>query len=80
MTYDLNTRYAQDDVRMTCEENHRRGIHTFCISTNENSLADMEIKFAEYRYVIPPDVGSLLRALPRQYVNLAIQLGHTSQW
>jgi len=70
--YDPNTRYAQYDVRMACEENRRRGIHTFCISTDDNSLADMEIMFPEHRYVILPDVGRLPRVLPRLYVKLTV--------
>jgi nitric oxide reductase NorD protein len=68
--YDPNTRYAQYDVRMACEENRRQGIHTFCISTDENSLADMEIMFPEHRYVILPSVAKLPRVLPRLYVRL----------
>ncbi len=68
--YDPNTRYAQYDVRMACEENRRQAIHTFCISTDDNSLADMEIMFPEHRYVILPDVSKLPRVLPRLYLKL----------
>lgn len=71
--YDPNTRYAQYDVRMACEENHRRDIHTFCISTDDNGLADMEIMFPEHRDVILPDVGKLPHVLPRLYVKLTMQ-------
>ncbi len=47
--YDPATGYAQHDVRMACEENLRQEIHTFAISTEENSLADMEIMFPRGR-------------------------------
>ena len=70
--YDPSTRYAQYDVRMACEENQRRGIHSFCISTDDNSLSDMEIMFPEHRYVILPDVGKLPRVLPRLYVKFTV--------
>ncbi|MBN1247436.1 MAG: VWA domain-containing protein [Anaerolineae bacterium] len=68
--YDPNTRYAQYDVRMACQENQRQAIHTFCISTDENSLADMEVMFPEHRYVILPDVTKLPQVLPQLYVRL----------
>lgn len=68
--YDPHTRYAQYDVRMACEENQRQGIHTFCISTDDNSMADMAIMFPGRRYVILPDVTKLPGVLPRLYVKL----------
>ncbi|MBN1582118.1 MAG: hypothetical protein JXA89_15550 [Anaerolineae bacterium] len=68
--YDPKTRYAQHDVRMACEENARRDVHTFAISTEENSQADMEIMFPRKRFAILSDIRDLPRVLPRLYVNL----------
>ncbi|MCD6394868.1 MAG: VWA domain-containing protein [Planctomycetes bacterium] len=68
--YDPNTRYAQHDVRMACEENLRQGTHTFGISTEENSITDMEIMFPQRRFVILPDIRRLPRLLPKLYVRL----------
>jgi nitric oxide reductase activation protein len=70
--YDPNTRYAQHDVRMACEENARQGIHTFAISTEENSLADMEIMFPRRRFVILPSIADLPRVLPQLYLRLTL--------
>ncbi len=71
--YDPNTRYAQYDVRMACEENARRDIHTFAISTEENSLADMEIMFPRRRFTILTDITKLPRVLPRLYSRLTLR-------
>ncbi|MBT3272304.1 MAG: VWA domain-containing protein [Spirochaetales bacterium] len=68
--YDPETRYAQHDVRMACEENRKAGIHTFCVSTMENSRADMEIMFPERKFVILKDITELPRILPRLYIHL----------
>jgi nitric oxide reductase activation protein len=68
--YDPGTRYAQFDVRMACAENMRRGIHTFGISTEENSLADMEIMFPNRRFVILSDIRKLPDVLPRMYLRM----------
>jgi len=70
--YDPNTRYAQHDVRMACVENARQDIHTFAISTEENSLADMEIMFPRRRFVILPSIQQLPRVLPSLYVKLTV--------
>lgn len=70
--YDPNTRYAQYDVRMACLENRRREVHTFCISTDDNSRADMEIMFPERRFAILHDVRRLPHILPRLYVRLTV--------
>jgi hypothetical protein len=70
--YDPNTRYAQHDVRMACEENTRKDIHTFAISTEENSLADMEIMFPRRRFVILPSIDQLPRILPKLYLRLTL--------
>ena len=70
--YDPNTRYAQHDVRMACEENAREHIHTFAISTEENSVADMEIMFPRRRYAILSDIRQLPKVLPRLYSKLTI--------
>jgi nitric oxide reductase activation protein len=70
--YDPNTRYAQYDVRMACEENARQDIHTFAISTEENSQADMEIMFPRRRFVILPSIAQLPRILPQLYLRLTL--------
>ena len=70
--YDPNTRYAQYDVRKACEENRRREINTFAISTTENTRADMEIMFSRQRFVILPDLSQLPRILPQLYVRLTV--------
>jgi nitric oxide reductase NorD protein len=68
--YDPHTHYAQYDVRKACEENQRQGIHTFCISTEENTVTDMEIMFSQGRYVILSDIRFLPKVLPRIYLHL----------
>lgn len=68
--YDPKTRYAQYDVRMACEENKRQTIYTFCITTDENTRADMEIMFPDHRYAILSDVRRLPHILPRLYIRL----------
>lgn len=70
--YDPNTRYAQHDVRVACEENERDGIHTFAISTEENSVTDMEIMFPGRRFAILPDIRLLPKILPRLYTRLTV--------
>ncbi|NLF33090.1 MAG: VWA domain-containing protein [Planctomycetes bacterium] len=70
--YDPATRYAQHDVRMACEENLRRDIHTFAISTEANSVADMEIMFPRRRFVILPSISRLPAVLPQVYLRLTV--------
>lgn len=70
--YSPETRYAQYDVRMACEENERRDIHTFAISTEENSFSDMEIMFPHHRFSILGDMRDLPSVLPRLYVRLTV--------
>lgn len=70
--YDASTHYAQYDVRRACEENRRLDIHTFCISTNENSRADMEIMFPHKRFVILEGFHDLPAILPRLYLRLTV--------
>jgi hypothetical protein len=70
--YDPGTRYAQHDVRMACEENAKQDVHTFAISTEENSLADMEIMFPRRRFVILPNIHQLPRILPQLYLRLTL--------
>ncbi len=70
--YDPATRYAQYDIRMACEENRRQAIHTFGISTEENSRADMQIMFSGGRFAILPDLYALPRVLPNLYIKLTI--------
>lgn len=70
--YDPQTRYAQHDVRMACVENKRQGIQTFCVSTTENSRADMEIMFPDRMFVILPDIQHLPRVLPQLYIRMTV--------
>ena len=70
--YDPNSGYAQQDIRAACEENERKDIHTFAISTEENSLADMERMFPRRRFAILPDIHSLPRILPMLYARLTL--------
>jgi nitric oxide reductase NorD protein len=70
--YDPSTRYAQHDVRMACIENHRLGIHTFCVSTLENSRADMEIMFPDRMFAILPHIRNLPSVLPRLYIKMTV--------
>jgi len=70
--YDPNTRYAQYDVRMACEENARQAVNTFAISTEENTLSDMEIMFPRKRFAILSDISKLPRILPRLYRRLTL--------
>ena len=68
--YDPNTRYAQYDVRKAREENARRGVQTFAISTEENTRADMEIMFPHGLFVILPGMGRLPSILPKLYLKV----------
>lgn len=68
--YSPESRYAQYDVRAACEENERREIHTFGISTEENTVADMEIMFPRGRYATLESMRDLPAILPRLYLRL----------
>ena len=70
--YDPNTRYAHFDVRRACEENLRKNIHTFALSTDENTFADMEIMFPQRRFAILDDMRDLPKVLPQLYTKLTI--------
>lgn len=71
--YDATTRYAQHDVRMACEEIARQDIHTFAISTEENTVADMEIMFPHRRFAILPNMRRLPDILPRLYIRMTVR-------
>ncbi len=68
--YDPVTRYAQHDVRMACQEAERGGMHIVCVSTQENSRADLEIMFPHHRFVILEDMTQLTDVLPRLYLKM----------
>ena len=68
--YDTANHYAQHDVRKACEESFATGIHTFCVSTSENTPADMEIMFPRGRYLILDDIACLPATLSRLYLQL----------
>lgn len=70
--YDPVTRYAHSDVRKACAENARLGVHTFAVSTAENSRADLEAMLPGHRFVILPDLRQLPRVLATVYSRLTL--------
>ena len=68
--YDTESGYAQRDVRKACEELRRNDIHSFCITTTENSPADMELMFPNGRHLILDTIQHLPRALSRAYLRM----------
>ena len=68
--YDTETHYAHHDIRKACQENLAQNIHTFCVSTSENTPADMELMFPGGRYLILEDVSRLPAVLSRLYLRL----------
>ncbi|MCD6561020.1 MAG: VWA domain-containing protein [Deltaproteobacteria bacterium] len=70
--YIPETRYAQFDVRKACDENYRKGLHTFAITTNENSLSDMELMFPKRGFAILSDIRNLPKILPKLYLRLTV--------
>ncbi len=68
--YDPSTGYAQADVRRACQENLRDGIQTFCISTLENTRADLDRMFPRQRYVVIEDMTYLADTLSKFYLRL----------
>ncbi|MBN1809446.1 MAG: hypothetical protein JW909_10300 [Planctomycetes bacterium] len=70
--YDPNTRYAQHDVRMACEENLHQYVHTFGICTAETSIGNMEIMFPGRRFAVMPDICRLPKILPGLYLKLTL--------
>ncbi|MBN1867092.1 hypothetical protein JW916_07340 [Candidatus Sumerlaeota bacterium] len=68
--YDPASRYAQYDVRKACEENLFQEIATFCISTLENTRADLELMFPRKRFLVIEDMQQLPALLSRFYLKL----------
>ena len=68
--YDTASNYAQHDVRRACQENLADGMHTFCISTAENTPADMAVMFPRGRYLVLDDIARLPAAISRLYLRL----------
>jgi Mg-chelatase subunit ChlD len=68
--YDPNTNYAQYDVRKANEENRKKNIYTFCISTEKNKIKDLEIMFPDKRFVITQSFRELPRLLSAFYLKL----------
>ena len=68
--YETESQYAQHDIRKACQENRREDIHTFCVSTSENTPADMELMFPRGRYIILDDIRKLPSVLSRLYLRL----------
>jgi len=70
--YDPQTRYAQHDVRVACVENERQAVNTIGISTDANTIADMEVMFPHRRFIILPDMSRLPALLPQLYAKLVM--------
>ncbi len=70
--YSPETRHAQYDVRKACQENRQSGIITFALSTEENTVADMDLMFPDRRYGILPDMRKLPDILPWMYLKLTV--------
>jgi len=68
--YETETHYAHHDVRKAVQENLTLGIHTFCVSTNENTPADMELMFPNGRYLLLDDISRLPDVLSKVYLRL----------
>jgi nitric oxide reductase activation protein len=68
--YDTETHYAHYDVRKACQENARNNVHTFCVSTGENTPADLELMFPNGRYLNLEDISRLPRALAYLYLRI----------
>ena len=64
--------YAQHDVRMACIEAKRNGIVVFCLSTENNSLNELELMFPVKRYVIMRSIIELPQLLAKSYIKLTI--------
>jgi len=64
--------YAQYDVRMACIEAKRSGVVIFCISTEKNSIDELELMFPIQRYVVMRSITELPHLLARSYVKLTI--------
>ncbi len=68
--YDPGSRYAQYDVRKACQENLRRGVLTFAISTEDNTDRDLELMFGCGRFLVAPGLRTLPAILPRLYLKI----------
>jgi nitric oxide reductase activation protein len=68
--YSTEDLYAQYDVRMACIEAKRNGIVGFCLSTQNNSLSELELMFPEKRYLIMRSITELPKLLARSYIKL----------
>lgn len=68
--YDPVSRYAHYDVRKANEENYKRGVYSFCISTEENRVDDLEIMFPFHRYVIIKSMDDLPKVLSHFYLSI----------
>ncbi|MCK5844383.1 MAG: VWA domain-containing protein [Victivallales bacterium] len=68
--YDHKSGYAQYDIRKANLENAADGIDSFCISTEENSLRDLELMFPNHRFLIVNNLNDLPRTLSSVYLKL----------
>jgi len=70
--YTTEALYAQHDVRMACIEAKRNGIVVFCISTENNSINELEIMFPVKRYVMMRSIIDLPELLAKSYIKLTV--------
>ncbi len=68
--YDSTSGYAQHDVRKANEENRKKGIDTFCISTEENRIDELELMFPVNRYIVVKSMEELPLLLSKYYLKL----------
>lgn len=68
--YSPKNLYAQYDVRKACQEAMNQGIIVFGISTENNSLEDLEIMFPDKRYLVIKDISHLPALLSKYYTRL----------
>ncbi|HHV59707.1 MAG TPA: VWA domain-containing protein [Clostridiaceae bacterium] len=70
--YTSDRLYAQHDVRMACIEAKRNGIVVFCLSTENNSLSELELMFPVKRYVVMRKITELPQLLAKSYIKLTM--------
>jgi len=68
--YDPNSRYAHYDVRHAVMEAEALGIHTFAISTEDNSADELELMFPNGAYRILGEIDDLPDVLTKAYLSL----------
>lgn len=64
--------YAQYDVRMAGIEAKKNGIVVFCLSTENNSISELELMFPVKRYIVMKEIRELPRLLAKSYIKMTI--------